>query len=35
MVDWALRSGKEKTARMIAKEKHIEVRPIHSVAFYA
>ncbi|KAJ7634752.1 CTLH/CRA C-terminal to lish motif domain-containing protein [Roridomyces roridus] len=24
LVDWALRSGKEKTARMIAKEKHIE-----------
>lgn len=26
LVDWALRNGKEKTARMIAKEKHIEVR---------
>ncbi|KAJ7073529.1 CTLH/CRA C-terminal to lish motif domain-containing protein [Mycena belliarum] len=24
LVDWALRNGKEKTARMIAKEKHIE-----------
>jgi macrophage erythroblast attacher len=28
LVDWALRNGKEKTARMIAKEKHIEVRDL-------
>ena len=27
IVDWALRNGKEKTARMIASEKGIEVRP--------
>lgn len=26
LVDWALRNGKDKTAKMIAKEKHIEAR---------
>ena len=27
LVDWCLRNGKEKTARMIASQKGIEVRP--------
>ena len=31
LVDWCLRSGKEKTARMIASQKGIEVRPLCSV----
>lgn len=34
LVDWALRIGKEDTARKIAEQKQIEVRKCYSMAEY-